>query len=204
MTVVGNVVNVEEIHQIEFADVDIEPARGQRGENRERRALDPDRIVAQRDHFAIPEPRQIRLRAQARASNRIDVGKTGESESLAQAAAAGTFEISDGFERRRQLETGVERGDLGSCLFGRMIEAVGAAVLGVKARMPLEDVIALRGEPPRERFRMREDGVVASVVVYLGEGGRRGKNRAEQNGSGCRKYPDQRAHADLSYRIGWV
>jgi hypothetical protein len=76
--------------------------------------------------------------------------------------------------------------------------------LSVKARMPLEDVIALRGEPPRERLRMREDGIVAGVIVDLGEGGRRGKNRAEQNGSGRRKYPDQRGHADLSYRIGSV
>jgi hypothetical protein len=51
---------------------------------------------------------------------------------------------------------------------------------------------------------MREDGIVASVVVDLRKGGRRGKNRAEQTGGGCRKYPDQRAHADLSYRISTV
>jgi hypothetical protein len=50
---------------------------------------------------------------------------------------------------------------------------------------------------------MREDGIVASVVVDLGEGRRRSKNRAEQHGSGRRKYPDQRGHPDLSYRIGW-
>ena len=204
MTIVGDAVDVEEIHQVEFADVDIEPARRQGRENRERCVLDLDRVVAQRDHFAIPEPRQVRLRAQAGVANRIDVGETSESERLAKAAAAGAFEISDGFERRRQLETHVERGDFGRRLFGRVIEAVGAAVLCVKARMPLENVVALRGEPPRERVRMRKDGIVASDVVDLSEGGRRGKNRAEQNGGGRRKYPDQRAHADLSYRIGSV
>ena len=65
-----------------------------------------------------------------------------------------------------------------------MLEAVGAAVTGVKARMPLEDEIALRREPPWQRLRMREDGVIAGVVVDLREGRRRGKNRAEQTGGG--------------------
>src|SRR5208282_4241801 len=118
-----------------------------------------------------------------------------------EAAASGLFKIRYRLGGWIQFETGVERGDFGGGLLGGMLEAVGAAVVGGEARVPLEDEVALRGEPPWERLRMREDGIIAGVVVYLGEGRRRGENRAEQTGGGCRRYPDQRGqHADVSYR----
>jgi hypothetical protein len=60
-------------------------------------------------------------------------------------------------------------------------------------------------EPKWQRLRMREGGILAGVVVYLGQRWRRLKNLAEQTGGNRRKDPDQQAqHANLFYRCGEI
>ncbi len=83
MAVVGDIVEVEKIREVELPGVNIQAAHRQRREHRERSAVDADRVVAERNHFAIPEPRQVGRRAQAGIADGIDVGEAGQAERLA-------------------------------------------------------------------------------------------------------------------------
>src|SRR5208282_2474079 len=154
--------------QIELANVGVEPANRKLRQDRKRRALDIDRVVTERDYLVIFEPRQVRLGAKVRAPDRIGVNETRESQRLAEPAAARVLEVHQRFHRRTHLQAAVQRHHFRRRLLRSALEAVGAAVVGVKTRMPLKDEIALSGKPPRQGLRMLKDGILPAVVIELG------------------------------------
>ena len=143
MAVARHVIHIEEVHQVELSDMDIEATHRKRRQKRERAALDPNRIGTQRDDFAQPEARDVWARIELGVPDRIHVGEASQSEDLAQPATSRAFDIQNGFDAWIELETGVERRHFGSGLLGSMLKAMRSAVLGAEARMPLEDEVSL-------------------------------------------------------------
>src|SRR5208283_2012771 len=108
------------------------------------------------------------------------------------------------FHRRTHLQAAVERDHFRRRLLRRVLETVGAAVVGVKTRMPLKDEIALPGKPPRQRFRVLKDGILPAVVIELGvrlRSERDERNQQEQS-SQTKRSGERATHTQCLYRKG--
>ena len=89
----------------------------------------------------------VRRGAERWIPNHVHVGEAGETERVAEAAAARAFNVCQDFKIPGDLESGVERQDAGGGVFAIRVQAVGPAVLGEKRAVFLADEVGLAGDP---------------------------------------------------------
>ncbi len=91
-------VDVEVVGQAHLADVKLEAALGHLCGERERSPFGFDEFVGEANGLVNLDAREIGLGSEVGIADDIEIGETGEAKRLADAAAAGGFEVDD--ERR--------------------------------------------------------------------------------------------------------
>jgi len=158
MAVAAPGIGVDKIDHAEFSGSKLNPADGERCGEIELVAVGFRTLTAQRNDLANHQAGDIGILAEIGVTHHVEVGRSGETESVADAVASGAFHIEKDLCSRGQLITEIERVNLRSGAFGFVAQAVWAAVRGWKRRMPLKNNVALAGDPPAARLRMREEG----------------------------------------------
>jgi hypothetical protein len=161
MTVGADVVNVEVVGEAHLADVEFEAPFGNLCGEGEGSAFGIDELVGQADCLVNLYACEIGLRTEGGVANDIEVSEARESECLADAAAAGGFEIGDevgGIARIfADLVAEKEGADERCLVLSAGLQAVRAVVGRVKRSVCLKDNVRLSGNVITSRFRVGKD-----------------------------------------------
>ena len=96
MAVGADGVDVEVVGQAHLADVKFEAALGDLRGQREWRAVAVDQLVGEADGLVDLHAGDVGRGAEIGIADDVEIGEAGEAEGLADAAAAGGFDVEDG------------------------------------------------------------------------------------------------------------
>lgn len=115
-------------------------------------------LVGEADGLVKLGARHIGHRPQVGIADHVQIGKSGETERLAETTAAGRFKIEEGVGLclgvLPQLRGEIECAEQGCLVFATADEAVGAFVGGVKRPIRLEDDVRLPGDVEARSLRV--------------------------------------------------
>src|SRR5262249_18057610 len=79
--------------------------------------------------------------------NDVEISEAGQAKRLAQAMAAGAFDVEQETGRARQLHAGIKRKHSRGCILSLGSEALRTGVFGRESRVPLQDHVDLPRDP---------------------------------------------------------
>jgi len=155
-------VDVEVVGEAHLAEVELEATLGNLRSQSERCAFAFDELVGEAEGLVNLNAGDVGLRAEVWVADDVEVGEAGETERLADAAAAGGFNVQDGVGVvpgvAVDLRSEEERSEQGSLVFASALEAVDSFVGRVEGAVALQDDIGLPGRQKAGGFRVRKDG----------------------------------------------
>ncbi len=125
-------------------------------------AIGLDQFIREADGLVDAAAAQVGGSAETWIADNVQVGKTGDTESLPQSPSPGALHIKKQIGVVAQvavrLEPQVERLHQRRLVFARIVEAVRTLIARMEARLALEDCVRLAGDPVARRLTVRKHG----------------------------------------------